>query len=304
MSTTVGRSGGSSLDASVQRYAFVAVKAFGDLTVTAAMLRCVPEDALARCSLLIGPHLGDLSDALKPVCNVDTLPLPDHSVPAIFDLKKRGLVAGLHSALTLRSALATAAVGSILVMPRPARREAFIAGRRFSLALPPANNVYVAHERFLLQHVTTTTTTPRQPVTVARPRRIALCPFSRVAAKNIPAELVIELAEVCDQAGFAAELLLLEGEHFEHPDAPPSRVIQRRFDALADALVGYAGMISADSLPAHLAEYCGTPAFVASPVANPYWLPAQAFKGEYWGLFDQRADLTARLQRFLDNARP
>lgn len=63
-------------------------------------------------------------------------------------------------------------------------------------------------------------------------------------------------------------------------------------------------MISADSLPAHLAEYRGTPAFVASPVTNPYWLPSRAFTGRHWGLFDQMPELTARLQRFLDTAPP
>jgi ADP-heptose:LPS heptosyltransferase len=76
-------------------------------------------------------------------------------------------------------------------------------------------------------------------------------------------------------------------------------VIPRRFDAFADALAGYAAVISGDSLPAHLAEYRGTPAFVASPVHNRYWLPKRAFLGEHWGLIHERAELMVRLRRFL-----
>lgn len=289
------------LDASELSYAFVGVKAFGDFTVTAASLRGLSPEALSRCTLLIGPHLSELSLALKPACNVETLSISECTVPAVFDLKKRGLIAALRSASALRRALATAAPTSILVMPRSGRREVLIAGRRRSLALPPAENVYVAHERFLEQHVAPVNDSRIVDAT-PRPRRIALCPFSRVAAKNIPSELVVEMAAACARAGFEAELLLLEGERFEHSDAPLIRVIPRSFIALADALSTYVGVISADSLPAHLAEYRGTAAFVASPMANLYWLPAQAFKREHWGLFGRRAELTARLQRFLDTA--
>lgn len=282
-------------------YAFVELKAFGDLTVTAATLRSLPREALGRFMLLIGPHLGDLARALKPACAVETLPLPDRHVPALFDLKKHGLMAGLRSALSLRGALATAASDSVLVLPRQARRERFIAGGRRSLALPPAENIYVAHERFLQQQIGATVM-PLELDHAMRSQRIALCPFSRIAAKNLPRNLVIELAGTCAKAGFDVELLLLEGEHFDDRNAPRTRVIPRRFDALADALAAYAGVISADSLPAHLAEYRGTPAFVASPVPNRYWLPAHAFKSEHWGLFDRRIELDARLQRFLSIA--
>lgn len=301
MSATLRSQESAGLRASESRYAFVGVKAFGDFTVTAATLRGLPQEALSRCTMLIGPHLSELSLALKPACNVETLSISERTVPAIFDLKKRGLVAGLRSALALRRALATAAPTSILVMPRSGRREVLVAGQRRSLALPLAENVYVAHERFLEQHVAPVADS-RTAVATPRPRRIALCPFSRVAAKNIPLELVVELAGACARAGFEAELLLLEGERFEHSDASLVRVIPRSFVALADALSTYAGVISADSLPAHLAEYRGTPAFVASPMANLYWFPARAFKGEHWGLFSRRAELAARLQRFLDTA--
>ncbi len=288
---------------SLQSYAFVELKSFGDLVMSAASLRMLPPTDLARCRLVIGPYLQDLSRALAPTCQVEVLEIADRNVPALFDMKKRGVMAGLRSALTLRAALSRAAPGTTLVMESQARRERFIAGRRDCLAIPRADNVYLAFEAFMARTfgvVASGTGLPRDP---ARAPRVALCPFSRVAAKNIPPEMVVALAHECERAGFEPELLQLEGERFEHPQAPPARVIPRRFDALADALAGYAAAISADSLPAHLAEYRGTPAFIASPVENRYWLPKYAFQGDHWGLIPDRDQLMARLQRFLDLAR-
>lgn len=288
---------------SLQSYAFVELKSFGDLVMSAGSLRLLPAADLTRCRLVIGPYLQDLSQALAPPCQVEVLDIPDRNVPALFDMKKRGLIAGLRSALTLRAALSRAAAGNTLVMESQARRERFIAGRRNCLAVPRASNVYLAFEAFLVRTFGATASTAPVAPNPTRPRRVALCPFSRVAAKNIPPDMIVALVRVCQRAGFEAELLMLEGERFEHPESPPARVIPRRFDALAKALADYAAVISADSLPAHLAEYRTTPAFIASPVENRYWLPKHAFQGDHWGLFTDGAQLMARLQRFLDLAR-
>lgn len=296
---------GDDTSASPSRFAFVQVKAFGDLTIAAASLRALPTHALRRCSLLIGPHLDDLASALAPNCAVETLALAERGVPPIFDMKRHGLAAGIRSALSLREALRIAAPGAILVMPRSARRERFVAGRRPVTAMPTAENVYLAHERFLQAQFGASTTAHSAPTPGPLSRRIALCPFSRVATKNVPEPLVADMAATCVGAGFEPELLLLEGEQMERPPAGLAvRTLPRRFGALAEALAGYAGVISADSLAAHLAEYRGTPAFVATRVPNTYWLPARTFKGRHWGLFDDTPELTAHLQRFLDTAQP
>lgn len=288
----------------LQSYAFVELKSFGDLVMPTSSLRLLPASDLARCRLVIGSYLQDLCRALAPPCAIEVLPISDRKVPAaVFDIKNRGMVAGIRSALTLRAALSRTAPGATLVMESQARRERFIAGRRDCQAIPPAENVYLAFEAFMAQ--TFDLAPPTSPLERDRTRtkRVALCPFSRVAAKNIPPDIVAELAHACKRTGFEAELLQLEGEQFQHPDAPPARVIARRFDALGNALSDYAAVISADSLPAHFAEYRGTPAFVASPADNRYWLPKHAFQGDHWGLFVDRDALMSRLVRFLESLR-
>ncbi|WP_331692060.1 hypothetical protein [Pandoraea sputorum] len=287
---------------SLARYAFVEVKAFGDLTVTAKTLRNLPEVARERCTIVVAPHLSDLVKVLRPGCAVETLTLSDGRLPAVFDLKSRGLTAGMLSAFSLRRALSGVATGATLVMPRFARRERFIAGARRAVDLPSAENIYLAQEKFVERYLNMP---PAPDGKIERPgkRRIALCPYSRVAAKNVPSELVVELVAACESSGLEIELLLLEGEPHKKSDSLNVRVIPRRFDALAAAMDDYAGVISADSLPAHLAEYCGVPAFVVSPVPNCYWLPAAAFKNNRWGVFGQRPELFARLECFLDTVR-
>lgn len=283
-------------------FAFVQVKAFGDLTIAASSLRALPPSAMARCSLVISPHLSNLVAALAPGCAVEMLSLPEQGLPPIFDLKKHGLMAGVRSAISLRDALRNAASGSVLVMPRPAPRERFIAGMRPTTTLPPANNVYIAYERFFQDnlHYDLYRQTAAMLATPNIRGRIALCPLSRVVTKNMSAPLLNRISEFCVRAGFRTEVLLLEGESLSDcfPDLP-IREVPRRFDALADALTEYTGVISVDSLPSHLAEFRGVPSFVVMPVPNTYWLPLRAYTGQHWGLFDRMSELTDRLGRFL-----
>lgn len=280
-------------------FKFVQVKAFGDLAIAAASLRRVPESERERFGLLISPHLRELADALAPRCRVETLPIPEQFTPAFFDPKKRGVVERIRSAWSLRRALAGTAAGSTLVMRHLTGRNRFITGRRSAVALPVADNIYAAYDAFVSSLVGDLVSPAAPPS--SRVGRLAICPYSRVAAKNIPADVVRDLCEVCARAGHVAELILLEGEPHECPDVIPATVIPRRFAALGDALASYSGVISADSLPAHLAAYRGTPVFVVSPHPNEYWLPAPTFARNSWGLFRAREDLNRRLTAFLEN---
>jgi len=300
MSIVIGGGKNKPQNLSIPRYIFLEVKAFGDLTVTAAVLRTLPQDMLANCSLLVAPHLIDLVAVLRPACAIELLNLSENiQPPALFDIKKRGILAGIQSALSLRRAIAKIPQESILVMHKSTERERFIVGEHQLIILPPAENIYLAYKLFFLQcfSVACAKNDLHKPLIN---RRIALCPFSRMASKNLPFDLVVELARICTDSGFELELLLLEGECFDyHLEPIQVRIIPRRFDALADNLQTYAGVISADSLSAHLAEYKGVPVFVVSPLPNRYWLPLGAFRHEFYGIFSQRIELKIRLQHFL-----
>lgn len=285
--------------------AFVQVKSFGDLTIVCKSLRNLTEEMRGRCLILIAPHLFDLACMLAPGCMVETLAFSENGVPSIFDLKKKGLFAGLRSALSLRKALLTAAPNAMLIMQRSALRERFIAGPRHFAVLPKTDNIYLAYKHFLDNQFHCNL----EPIILSAVHcsnlRVAICPFSRVKSKNLPVKLIEEVATNCRLAGFKPELLLLEGEDtLELASNVEVRILPRRFDILADALAEYSGVISADSLPAHLAEYRGTSAFVVTPEPNTYWLPLHSFQGRYWGVIGQPHELIAQLRRFLVSILP
>lgn len=288
-------------DLQVCRYTFVEIKAYGDLTIAASMLSLLPRSVLQSCTLLVSPHLTELANVLKPGCNIETLSLPkNNKLPAFFDIKNRGFIAGLSSALSLRKALSNAASDSILVMPKLGGREKFILGRRHSVALPKSNNIYTAFEIFFINNLNVSVTCNKFYQHI-RNQRIAICPFSRVSIKNIPTELIFELIQICSEHGFEIELLFLEGENPKELDCLSKRIIPRRFDVLADALRGYDAIISADSLPAHLAEHMNVPTFVVSPRPNSYWMPPRVLEGLQWGVLTQHTELIKRLNFFLEN---
>ena len=280
-------------------FAFLQVKAFGDLVIAAASLRSLPAPELSRCRLVICPYLKDLAQVLSPGCEIVVLGTSDSSVPAAFNLKQEGLLMGLKSLLILRGAVERIMPDSTLVMTTIGIRERFIVGKNSYRKIPTANNVYLGYQMFIDQSFPSLITlTPSLAIEKVRLTRILICPYSRVNSKNLPLQVVIELAAICEEACLDFEILLLEGEHFEHPKLPFKRVIPRRFDALSAALSECAAVISADSLPAHLAEYCGTPTFVVSPIENCYWFPKSVFVGDNWGVFFDKSTPT-RLRRFL-----
>ena len=64
------------------------------------------------------------------------------------------------------------------------------------------------------------------------------------------------------------------------------RHTQRNFSSLIDAVSGSDLVVTADSLPGHLAEYLDVPAYVVSPKDNLYWLPLSCFTNGGWSRFE------------------
>jgi ADP-heptose:LPS heptosyltransferase len=221
----------------------------------------------------------------------------------VFDIRKKGFLHAASSAFALRRLLNSVDNESVLVMPESTFRERFIGGVRSFLALPKADNIYKAHRKFLEENLAI-----KQHVSMANKfsantgqRRVVICPYSRVLAKNIPEHLIVEMVNECIHSGFIPEVLLLEGEKLDQSTkALNVRTIPRSFLSLASALSEYSCIISADSLPGHLAEYFYIPVFVVKRAPNTYWLPLSAFDAQHWGVFDELNQLKSRLNRFLN----
>jgi len=276
--------------------AFVSLKAFGDLVVLRTMLRRVRGTAPA---VVIGSHLVELFRALGDYPGECALIESGTDVPAMFDLRRRGLRSGLRSAASLRRRLQHASIplGATLVFDRIGWRERFIAGRRATAALPAAANIYTAYNGtglFEKDSIGSLIAPNKSKVS-----SVGIFPASRIARKDVPRALVSDVADAAIECGLQPMVYVLEGER---PDleglAQPLQRLPRTFAALVAAVRSVDLVISADSLPAHLAENSGVPVFVVTPTENRYWLPLTAYERNLWARFDQAATCS-HLREFL-----
>ena len=256
------------------------LKAYGDLAIAATALEQVIDGR--PCELLVGSHLLPLASALCMTVPWRPLDLADNDVPAMYDVRRRGRLPALNSVAHVRNRLASARRRSELVFDRTGVREWMLALPRRPVRMPRRENVYLGYHALagaatIAGHAAPPLST--DPV-------IGIFPGSRVAAKNMPAALVTAIAAICEAQGSRSRIVLLDGER---PDLQrshlPHQVVPHSFAAMIAAVAGCDRVISADSLPAHLAERAGRPVFVLSPVPNPFWLPLSAFRRNHHGLF-------------------
>jgi ADP-heptose:LPS heptosyltransferase len=186
----------------------------------------------------------------------------------------------------------------LLLLDRLNWRERFIVGERPAAGMKAGTpNIYKGYDRLLvdngfrLQPPTATRTGER--------RRAGIFPGSRIAAKNLPTDLVSEIMRESERTGMSTSLFLLEGER---PDLEasglPHMMVPRQFRALRDAIASVDVVFSADSLPAHLAESLGIDVFVLTPRPNEFWMPHSVFENRRWSLFDD-PDRLGRLRSML-----
>lgn len=287
------------MGASLQARTFLSLKAFGDLVILACVLgRLTPESA-AHCRVAYARHLAELYDALgSPVQGfcLDT----GASLPALYDVRRRGSLPAIRSLFEVRRA-----VGSLppsetatLVFDHWGVREFLLGLGRPVAALPQGRaNVYLAYEEYLLQSGATFAAEGRGPSRAATTGVIGIFPGSRIDAKRLSGAVVRDLVAMCSAAGWRCRIHVLDGESVD-ASMPAFERVPRRFEAMIDAVRSSDRIISADSLPAHLAEYFHRPVFVVSHRRNEYWLPRSSFHEAAWSLAPLSRD-DPRLARFL-----
>jgi hypothetical protein len=280
-------------------FRIVSLKAFGDVVIA---LNCLQAEAAThRSSLIIGRHLAGLVETLDPALTPWTVVGDDLEVPAVFDLKRRGVLKGLKSALRLRDELGRLELEehAVFVFDRLGARERFIAAGRTSLGLPAQSNIYQAYAKLLDLPPGAGIEECKPPLNPSA-TTVGIFPVSRIARKNIPTSLVGEVARRCLDAGLSPVVVLLEGEHL-HFEGQGLRceVIPRTFRSLLDAVRSFPRLVCADSLPAHLGELKGRQVFVLTPVPNTYWLPLSCYLRDRWSTFDMTPENAGRISEFL-----
>ncbi len=257
----------------------VLMKAFGDYVIGRSSV-----DRLSLAgdvTLVLGQHLLALDDALGSTPNRIVIQHGEDNVPALYDVRKAGAIRSLKSLIRLRSELRAVDAG-LALFDRVTWRESII-WPRSKIALPKADNIYHAYHEALRPNMPMPLATTRLDAS-PRSRRIAIFPGSRVASKAMPGELVDRIALLGAEHGDDCQIYVVQGEHVDCRSEV--NALARSFELLIDTIGQCDLVISADSLPAHLAEHLNLPVFVLSPVDNQYWLPLSAYQSGSWALFE------------------
>lgn len=257
---------------------FVSLKAYGDFIIASNALGAYgsPGDIL-----LCGSHLRPLMKAVGYQGNVEWLETGDAGVPPLFDLRKFGLLSAISSGLTLRRLIhGCVAANDQLVFDRVGWRQNVLAGGTPTAQIATGRpNIYLDYEQFLSESVNRQVEVPIQKTS-----RIGIFPDSRLAAKQLGDALVSRVFRDLIGLGCDPQVVYVGAKPMEL--GLNIRSING-FDALVECIQEFDLIISADSLPAHIAEYFGRPIFVLSPVDNHYWLPKSAFLNGRFALFGE-----------------
>jgi len=279
--------------------AIASFKAFGDFVIAHSVASAIRRDR--HCvRILGGSHLDGLAGVLPDRVTVTRVQVRDDRLPALFDVRLRGVVAALGSGLELERTLTRLErrPGETLMVDSACWRSRWI-GRSWPMASAARGerNVYTSYARALEeQGFQLSLDSALHPV---RGRRISVFPGSRIPKKAIPTEVLRVVMSAIERAGFSANIVRIDGE--AAIDGLPTTTIPRTFASLRDALSAADLVVSADSLPAHLGEYAGRRVFVLSGSPNPFWLPYRCFTHRHSGLF-AACDLEFALRRFLGGA--
>lgn len=265
---------------SQKKQVIVTLKGYGDFVIAANFVNSICNmDKTSKLELVAGNHVVSLAAALGNTEHISFIGgKKDLDVPAIYDIQKRGLVAGLKSILDISRRINQIPQSSVLVFDRLGWRERII-GAGYALSQIPndSSNIYLAYTRFFKQLGYSLPV--NLPGSNSIPSRAIIIPGARMKQRVIPDKTLSQIAKKISIMGIEAKILLLEGEALETPMDISVEVIPRQFTSLIDAIKSTDLVISADSLPAHLSEFFNIPVFVFTPFPSwtRYWLPKSAF---------------------------
>jgi len=228
-------------------------------------------------------------DAIGKPVNIKWLSFGDtHTVPAAFDVSVRGPRAAFASLLRIRQAIQqNVRREDFLLFEWLTAREHFIAwpNKRAEVGRTKEPNIYWSYAKFFGQPLAC-------PLPSVEPRSIVLFPDSRKPDKILTPEVITEIGRECAKRSLPLRCILI-GKPSPHGVLPGVQGVPDLrvewidgFDSLVSAVKTADIVVSADSLPAHIAEYFGVPVFVFTPVQNDYWMPASSFQHGGFALFN------------------
>lgn len=258
---------------------YLSALAFGDFLIDCYFLR----RAGAAHRLLAASYLRPLAEAIDYQGPLRYFEMPTQDVPpSVFNVRKASLSEIAASLCRLRAGLLTATLpaDTINVPHRDIRWRMTCSPRRINALRLSHENIYLAYcARFGL--------IPQELVVPmpARTREVIVFPDSRQPAKQIPEPTLRVLVDINAAAGVRTRIMRVRPPETGHVNAPEENSLWG-LSALVRAVREAEVIVSADSLPGHLAEYFKRPVFILTPHDNEPLMPLSVLLEKRWGRFD------------------
>jgi len=253
--------------------------AFGDFLIDCCFLRRVG----AAHRILAASYLRPLAEAIDYKGPLSYFEMPAQDVPpSVFNVRKASLREMVSSLRRLRTGIITSTlpVDKINVPHSDIRWSLTCAPRRIYALRLPHENIYLAYcNHFGLAPKDLVVPMP------AHIREVIVFPDSRQPSKQVPESTLRALLNINALAGLRTRVVRVRPPEAGRKEAPGECSLWG-LSALVQAVREAELIVSADSLPGHLAEYFERPVFILTPLANEPLMPLSVILNQRWARFD------------------
>lgn len=250
---------------------FVSLKSYGDLVIACNALS---KENISDYGLLAGTHLHDLIGAIGysgRMQYIDT----GITVPALFDFKKKGFVDAAISGINIYKYIHNAiqAQDTLIFDKINIRQKIIAAGFNKESFACGAPNIYEDYQRYLGLKLNSEILRFEEVG-----KSVLVFPDSRISNKKINEQLQAQIAYKIISSGRQATIVRIGQQASQVSKYTYTERWLSGFNNLVEVIKAADGVVSADSLPAHIAEHLKIPVFVCNPTPNDYWLPYSSCK--------------------------
>jgi ADP-heptose:LPS heptosyltransferase len=198
--------------------------------------------------------------------------------PGIFGIKNNNFRSIFNDFFVLRRCIKK--INDVIVVPHANFRwNLILLPKKFSTVCSSNQNIYVSYRKFYnLEQIEKFTTDNSSRV-------VYIYPESRQINKIIDSELCEKICEVLKRNGYITKQVIINNSNYKFSKNIETLFVNN-FKGLIDTINFSNFIVSADSLPVHIAYWKSKITFVFSPIINYKMFPDAVIENDAWALFN------------------
>lgn len=260
-----------------KKIVFTSFKSYGDFVILLTILKKFD----VSYKVLATSHLLPLFKSMNLNINIVFFKINENYIPSIFNFKKDGFWKALISFIKIKLFLyKNLSKVDLLVFDKYSFREIFLSlshNKKF-ISCSKFNNIYLNYESFI----------NKKFIFLLQKKdlknNIAIFPESRDKNKLLPVTFVKELVVYLESMNFIVTTIIVDKLLLDKFNDCNAKLNINSFDGLIKNIKAN-NVISADSLPSHIAEHFNIPNFVYVSKPNEYWMPYSCYTMHNWDTY-------------------